>query len=179
MKKSFITILVLFFVAGIFATEIGYVDAMTVFQNTQEFQQEYTKLQDFFKNKQASIDAKKTQMQNEMQALQNQSELMDKTKKEEKQQELQTRYNSLMQDYNAAQQELNQKQQTIMGKFQAKLAEAVRKIAAREGYDMVVLKDAVIYANVGNDLTPMVIKEMNKGVATSNKTSKSKKKKGK
>lgn len=144
-----------------FASEIAYVDAMEVFQNVDQFKAEFEKLSNYFQSKQVEIDTKKSQIEGELSALQDQSELMDKTKREQKTNELKTKYEALVKDFQAAQQELNQKQQMIYETFQAQLAVAVQKVADKLGYDMVVLKEAVIYAGSGNDITSDVIREMN------------------
>jgi len=180
MKKTLAVLLIGFVSIFAFATELAYVDAMSVFQNVEEFKVEYDKLTTFFQEKQSQLDGKKGRIQNEIKALEDQAELMDKSKKEAKTKELQGRYDSLLKELQAAQAELNQKQSVLMQAFQQKLAIAVKLIAEKEGYDMIVLKDAVVYANVGNDVTSLVIRKMNENAPKTNKkSSKKSKKKGK
>ncbi len=161
MKKTLTLFIVMLTGLMAFASEIAYVDAMEVFQNVEQFKAEFEKLSNYFQSKQVEIDTKKSQIEGELSALQDQSELMDKTKREQKTNELKTKYEALVKDFQAAQQELNQKQQMIYETFQAQLAVAVQKVADKLGYDMVVLKEAVIYAGSGNDITSDVIREMN------------------
>ncbi|MCK4643096.1 OmpH family outer membrane protein [Candidatus Calescamantes bacterium] len=161
MKKTLTLFIVMLTGLMAFASEIAYVDAMEVFQNVDQFKAEFEKLSNYFQSKQVEIDTKKSQIEGELSALQDQSELMDKTKREQKTNELKTKYEALVKDFQAAQQELNQKQQMIYETFQAQLAVAVQKVADKLGYDMVVLKEAVIYAGSGNDITSDVIREMN------------------
>lgn len=92
-----------------------------------------------------------------------QKESMTMSQKEK--QDLQDKRQSKMIEFRSLQQmvEKRRKQgsQEIMQAMQPKVMDAVSEVAQAEGYDLVVVKEAVLFNNPGMDITNLVTKKLN------------------
>ena len=151
MKKLLIAAMAIMFVAGVARaanfTSIGVIDVQKVFRGyneTAKAQADLSKEEEGFKkdfedSQKKLSDAEKSGTKKED---------LEKMKKE-MEEKLMPKRNSLLQ--------LNEQLTT---KLQAKILEAVKKVARKVGIDVVLDKQVVI--NGGMDLTDMVITELNK-----------------
>ncbi len=62
----------------------------------------------------------------------------------------------------ALQQKRAEREQEFLAKMKPQLDEIIRTVIKADGYDIVVAKQATIYANKGMDITPKVVELLNK-----------------
>ncbi|SIQ75009.1 OmpH family outer membrane protein [Marinobacterium stanieri] len=62
----------------------------------------------------------------------------------------------------AMQQQRGQREQAFIAEMRPRLDKAIRELLDTEGYDLILSKQATVYANKDTDLTPRVIELLNK-----------------
>jgi outer membrane protein len=143
--------------------KVGLVDMQHIFQDSPQVKAINKKLQKEFKPQQEKIEAVQKKVQSEAQKLhpQKSKSLKPAEKKtiekriSQQQQKLQTMVSSFRQQVKAA-------QSKKMDALKDNLDSAVEKMAKKDDLDVVILKQAVLYAKDSKDITQDVLDSMPK-----------------
>jgi outer membrane protein len=166
---KWISLFVLLLMASIIAKDvkIGYIDSDQIYQNYQEtvsaknaLDKEVAKFRKSAESLKTRADSAESEYESQKLML---SEVGRATKFSEIEQ-LRNEYNSYVEAVWGKGGKIEMKNRELLTPIVTKINEAVNKIAKEEGYTMVLdAADAkIVYADVGLDLTDMVLEELNK-----------------
>lgn len=158
-----------------FAQKFGYINSQQIlaqFKEAQDAQEQLDKL-----NQDWEAEAREMQMQfQEMgQQLDSQSLLLSEERQQEKQAELQALYQKIQQFQNdkwGQNGEFYRKQEEIMKPVYDKINAAITKVGEEERYDYIfdVVSGNIVYvSDNSNDLTELVIEELERGLEASSR----------
>ncbi|WP_101675199.1 OmpH family outer membrane protein [Alloalcanivorax mobilis] len=144
------------------AGKIGVVDAIGALQEADDFQSRYGKLESSLKDEQSRLD----QLGADVKRIRERLEKEGMTMSEDDRQNLQTQGQQKMIELQnlrqSAQRKLAKGQQEILQVMEPKLKQAVQNIANREGLDMVINAQAVVFTKPDLDITDAVTDQLNK-----------------
>ena len=90
-------------------------------------------------------------------------ELQDKARNlEEDKSEIERLIKHLQNDAKRLDAKMSQMYQEEMGKFDAKIKDIIRKVAKREGWDIVLMEESVVFASESVSKTDIIVKELDK-----------------
>lgn len=154
-------LLLAFTLSGFAATDlkIGVVDTVSILAKSPRFAQTQKELQDSF----AASQAKVNKVQDDFRAEYGQLQQSDVAKMSTiKRKQLQAKVNQDKDNLLKLSQELSAKeqknQQVAMQKVATALNEAIAKVAQEQGLNLVLTKQAAVYAEPTFDITPQVAK---------------------
>jgi len=101
----------------------------------------------------AYLQSLSSRFEKEISELQKKADAAPEEDKQAAQEALQKKYGEIQQQFNGA-------QQNAAGTVQEAFTKALESYRAKSGYDMVLLKNAVLASDKGFDVTAMVIKEL-------------------
>lgn len=140
------------------AQKVGYVSTGAVMAELAKQSNVNEKLRSEFKDRIAEVERVKDKLSKGVEKLQRNGELMSESERVKLQRELQ----SLDADYKLKVQALKEDQRKRGGQEESKLVQklkaAIDSVAKKEGYDMVVDANAVLFASPSDDLSQKVIK---------------------
>ena len=143
---------------------IAVVDSRRVITETEEGLRMQASLRKISDEKQAALVSKQRQLKQEAEDLTKEEKQKGRSPAlEGRMRDLQARAMELEQKAYTLQTELARKEQELVGPMMQKTTAIVRAIAAREGFDVVVEKQAVAFFRVDLDLTEKVIQQYNAG----------------
>jgi outer membrane protein len=154
---------VLLCAGGVRAAEVklGFVDMRRVVQEVAEGKQAIKDLESDTEERRKAIDTKSGALQKMKADFDKQESVLADDVKKKKQEELQRSYLELQKMAADAQEEMARKQQEVLGSMQAKVVQAAQDVAARDGIDYVITKDAFLVAPSAADLTNEVVRRYN------------------
>lgn len=142
------------------AEKVAYVNTPAVFQALPQREVAMKQMQQEFKDRAAELQNIKTEAQEKIQKLKRDGSIMKQADVEK----LRIEIGQLESTYKIKGQALEQESQRREGLERQKLFKviqaAVKKVATKQGYDMVVDAQALRYANPKYDITQEVIKEL-------------------
>jgi outer membrane protein len=142
--------------------KIAYVDIAKVIQEAEAAQEAKKKLQGEYERKQAELK----KMQDEI--LKMQDDFMSKVKfmsqqeADKKKAEIEAKQNEFMQKLRQAELEIQNLDAKLTQGVIEDIRKIVEKIAQKEGYDIVLEKNQIIYVKDADDITFRIIDEYNK-----------------
>jgi outer membrane protein len=155
------------------ATKIAVIDVRRAIAETEQGLRVQATLKKLFESRQADIEAKARTLQTDKEALEKEAQagLTDKqkqvlTKKYEKLVQLQ---DEIQRAQVEAQREMQRKEAELTNPILAGIIEAVKRIAAQDGFEMVLEKSAVPYFRGDLELTDRAIQMYNGGQSLSPK----------
>lgn len=163
MKKLFIAICASFIAmwsVGAMAEKIGVVDMQKIFQNSSKAKSINQTLQTQFASRKAQIVKLGQQLREEMQSYQKNQSVMDKTKLEALKNLITQHGTSLREEQTKFQSDLMTEQNQKMAGFLKDLRSAVVKVAEKDGLDIVLPNNAVLYSKDGMNITSAVLDQM-------------------
>ncbi len=177
MKKNLSALLIIAFVsaAPALAQKIGYINSQQILANYKEAQDAQEQLDKINKQWEAEAREMQSQFQELGQQLESQSLLLSEQRQKEKQAELQALYQKIQQFQNdkwGQNGEFFRKQEEIMKPVYDKINAAIKKIGEEERFDYIfdVVAGNIVYASPSQeDLTQLVIEELEKGLTSSGK----------
>ncbi len=155
------------FVLSAKEVKIGYIDSERIYQGFQETTTAKTTLEREINKFKQTADSLKSRLDSAEAEYESQklmlSELGKATKLSEIEQ-LRQEYNRYLESVWGKGGKLEQKNRELLAPIVAKINEAVNKIAKEEGYTIVfdAAEAKIVYAEVGLDLTDLVLEELNK-----------------
>ena len=164
MKKIVVLAVAAFFVVGLFSGvvsakeyKIGYVDLAKV-------SDEYSKTKDYEKSFEAQVkgkDAERQKYVDEIRKMKDEQALLSDKAKAEKQNVIDDKIKNLQVFDKSVRDELIKQRNTMLGEIQKDIDGVINSYAKEVGYDIVLIKQTVLYAGNELDLTPEVIKRLN------------------
>ena len=144
------------------ADKIGVVDMRKVLSTSAAGQ----KAQEAIEKKQRALQADLKKDEDALIALQKEGEKKNATwseaVKKEKAAEFQKKMRSFSEKREKAAADLNRLRDEQLKPLHAKVLEAARKVAKDEDYDFILPREALIVAPEGNDISDLVVSEVNK-----------------
>jgi outer membrane protein len=142
--------------------KIGVVD----FQQVMEGSEPGQKFEADLKKEGQQMEAEIKKGQEELKALKEKVEreamVMSEKAKEEKQIEFNVKLSGLQKKQAQFRKDFLAKQRQGVSQFRVEVIEIAHEIGKAEKFDMIVSKDALLYMDAGVDITPKVIKALNK-----------------
>jgi len=150
------------------STSIGYVDMQRVFEESALGRQANDKLQQQFGPRQDAFAQEEQAIRQLQQSLARDQALMSQAELDKRQKEIQQRIGKLQQDAAAAQQELAEARAKLGADILGPATKAIAEVAKAQKVGAVLERrqSGLLYADDGLDLTPAVIKELDKAAKT-------------
>lgn len=165
MKKIIVLAIAALFTIGLFCGDalakeykIGYVDLAKV-------SDEYTKTKDYeksFETKVKEKDAERQKFVDEIRKMKDEQALLSDKAKAEKQAIIDDKIKNLQDFDKKVRDELIKQRNTMLGEIQKDIDGVISAYSKEAGYDVVLIKQTVLYAGPELDLTAEVIKRLNK-----------------
>ena len=144
------------------ADKIGVVDMRKVLSTSAAGQ----KAQEAIEKKQRALQADLKKDEEALVALQKEGEKKNATWSEAVKKEKGAEFQKKMRDFNVKREkaagELNRLRDEQLKPLHAKVMEAAKKVAKDEDYDFILPREALIVAPEGNDISDLVVSEVNK-----------------
>jgi outer membrane protein len=143
--------------------KVGVVDTQRAIMETEDGLRAQATLKKLFDSRQRELDKKQEELQKEREDIEKQRDVLSKAalaKRIEKWQREMMQLQTVFVEYNK---ELQKKQNELTQPIFQKAMGLIRRLAAQEGFDMVVDKQAVPYVRSDLDLTDRVIQLYNQG----------------
>lgn len=140
--------------------KIGVIDMQKVMRSSTQVKAINKKLEQQFKPRQTKILALQKKLKADMEKIERDSAIMSNTDKvalQTKAMQEKRDLNRMGQDY---QQDVSVAQNQMMQKFFKKLHGKISVLAKKEGYDLVLQKNAIPYSNPSIDITDVVLKKL-------------------
>ena len=164
MKKIVVLAVAVLFIAGLFCGnalakeyKIGYVDLAKV-------SDEYGKTKDYEKNFEIQVKAKDAERQkfvDEVRKLKDEQALLSDKAKAEKENIIQDKIKNLQEFDRKTRDDLIKQRNTMLGDIQKDIDSVISVYAKEAGYDIVMIKQTVLYGSNDLDVTAEVIKRLN------------------
>jgi outer membrane protein len=142
--------------------KIAYVDIAKVIQEAEAAQEAKKKLQGEYERKQAELK----KMQDEILKMQDdfisKVKFMSQQEADKKKAEIEAKQNDFMQKLRQAELEIQSLDAKLTQGVIEDIRKIVEKIAQKEGYDIVLEKNQIIYVKDADDITFRIIDEYNK-----------------
>ena len=139
------------------AQTIGLVDMKQIFQTAPQIKRINTQLQKQFAPQQEEITKLTRLLQSDLQKLKRDEAVMSKKEVDRLHSDIQKKEVQLRQERQEFQQKLFTAQNNGMGDFITKISGAVKNVAEKEHFDLVLPKDLVLYAKYSKDVTLHVV----------------------
>lgn len=160
--------------------KIAVVDLYKAISETEDGRKAKEQLESYFNKKQKKLDAKSEQLKEKMEDLKKKEKILDKKDYEKEVEALQEEIIALQNTYADYQKKVLNKEMKLTEPILAKLEDILKRIGQKEGYTVILRKEAVAWAPNYTDITDKVIQEYNKEPsAFKSKKGSSKKKKKK
>ena len=162
LSTLLLVVLSAFTAADAAAFKVGVVD----FQAVVEGSEAGKKFEADMKKEGQQMEAEIQKGQEELKALkekvERESAVMSEKAKEEKQIEFNVKLSGLQKKQAQYRKDFLTKQRQGVSKFRIEVIEIAHEIGKAEKYDLIISKDALLYLDSGVDITPKVIKALNK-----------------
>lgn len=172
MKKQFIvfaaiTISLLFVKSALSAdTKIGYINAIKIFETTKSGKKDKAVLEDYIKARQKIVDQEEDEIKKLEEELTRQGSVLSSDAKKEKETIFQKKLSVYQKKAVDLNREIQEKKTEVLKEFNKVLEDVVKKVAEREGYQIVFDKNpdigTVVYITESMDLSQKVVEEMDK-----------------
>lgn len=139
---------------------VGIIDVRQVLQKSPQVANMQKKLQDEFSSRDKQIQEAQAQLQQDTNKLNRDSSVMSANDRASLSQKIQTEQQNLRTMQVNFQKDLYAKQSEQMQSVLNQLQNVVTKVAKQKGLNIVIVKDAVAYANNEVDITEDVMREM-------------------
>ncbi len=170
MFKRLASITAVLIIAAVCVTFVG-VDAFAKeykmgFVDLAKVSDEYAKTKDFEKTFEAQVkgkDAERQKFVDEIRKLKDEQALLSEKAKAEKQTVIDGKIASLQDFDRKIRDELIKQRNQMLGEIQKDIDTVISAYAKEAGYDVVLIKQTVLFAGPELDITPEVVKRLNAG----------------
>jgi Skp family chaperone for outer membrane proteins len=149
-------------VASAAENKVAYVDVKSAVENTRAYQQGLKSLEALKNSKQKELDALRMKISQSEKDIMGQSMAMSPERLAQKQNELKELRKSFARKQQDAQEELISKKNSLDQGVISDFYEVVRDYGKKNGFDLILPKSAIIYANDALDITGDVTKLLDK-----------------
>jgi outer membrane protein len=149
------------------SSKIAVIDVRRAIAETEEGLRVQSRLKKIFESRQGDIETKTRQLQSDKEALEREAQggKVDKAVLTKKYEKLVALDADIQRTQMEAQREMARKEQEMTAPIYAGIIDAVKRIAAQEGFEMVLEKSAVPYFRGDLELTDRAIQMYNGGQA--------------
>lgn len=145
--------------------KVAVIDTQKAIMETEDGLRAQATLKKLFDNRQRELDRKQDELQKEKEDIERQRGVLSKAALQKRVEDWQREVVNLQAKFVEYNQELQQKQNELTQPIYVKTMAIIERLARRDGYDMVVDKQAVPYFRTDLDLTDQVIRMYNEGGA--------------
>lgn len=139
--------------AGPNGFKIGYVDFDRVLGETAAGKRATKEFEKTLKTKQAELDKQQKSLQEAVAQLQKQASVIKPAVRQQREQELQKQYVQLQETYVKLERELVEKRTKLIQKIIKQASPVIKDLAKSEGFDMIVDRSVVVWADTAYDVT--------------------------
>lgn len=144
-------------------TKIAVVDVQRAALETEDGLRAQAQLRKYFDRRQAELNARQDDLLRKKDEIERQSKVLSKDALMRAMEEWQRQMMELQGIYGSYQDELAKKRAELTAPVFARISQILKKVAKRDGYDLVLERQAVPYARQDLDLTDLVITMYNSG----------------
>ncbi|MBN2193817.1 MAG: OmpH family outer membrane protein [Polyangiaceae bacterium] len=144
-------------------TKVAVIDTQKAIMETEDGLRAQATLKKLFDSRQRELDRKQDELQKEKEDIERQRGVLSKAALQKRAEDWQREVVNLQSKFVEYNQELQQKQNELTQPIYVKAMTIIERIARRDGYDLVVDKQAVPYFRGDLDLTEHVIRLYNEG----------------
>lgn len=142
--------------AGPTPGKIGFVDLQVTLRKTPAGKRAKRKFDAYKKRKQTALDKAQSDFKKYAAALEKQRLVLKPAALRQRQRALEKKYVAVQQMYVKLERELASEQSKLIKSILAKAAPAIRAVAKKGGYSMVMDRSAILWADGAADITPAV-----------------------
>lgn len=153
------------FSGSAFAMKIAVVDTQRAIMETEDGLRAQATLKKLFDKRQQELDKKQRDLQAEKEQIEKQRSVLSKAAYQKRAEKWQNDMMKLQQVFVEYNKELQKKESQLMRPISRKAMALIRRLAAANGFDMVLDKQAVPYFRADLDLTDKLIQMYNEGGA--------------
>ena len=148
-----------------FAQQVKFavVDVQRAVMETEDGLRAQATLKKFFDKRQQELDAKQTELQKQREDIEKQSKVLSQQALQKRMEDWQKQMVELQTVFVEYNKELQKKQGELTQPIYGKIMGLLRRLAAQDGYDAILEKQAVPYLRNDLDLTDRVIQMYNGG----------------
>ncbi|MCC6645422.1 MAG: OmpH family outer membrane protein [Polyangiaceae bacterium] len=147
-------------------TKLAVVDIQRAVMETEDGLRAQAQLKKYFDRRQAELNGRQEELLKKKDDLEKQSKLLSKEALARAMEDWQRQMAELQQVFQSYNGELGKKQNEITAPIFARVSGYLRKIAKKDGYDVILDRQAVPYVKAELDLTDLVISMYNSGEDT-------------
>lgn len=144
-------------------TKVAVVDIQRAVMETEDGLRAQAQLKKYFDRRQAELNGRQEDLLKKKDDLEKQSKLLSKEALARAMDDWQRQMAELQQVFQSYNGELGKKQNEITAPIYARVSGYLRKIAKKDGYDVILDRQAVPYVKAELDLTDLVISMYNSG----------------
>jgi outer membrane protein len=148
---------------GAAQTKVAVVDVQRAVMQTEDGLRAQATLKKLFDSRQQELNRKQTDLQKQREELDKQQKVLSKEALQKRAEEWQKQMMELQQVFVEYNKELEKKQKELTDPVYEKVMALVKRLAARDGYDMILDKQTVAYIRSDLDLTDTLIQLYNGG----------------
>lgn len=150
----------LFVTAAQAAQKVGFINTAQVFQSLPQREAVAQKLQAEFKDRKNELDSLKKQLETKTEKARKDGSLMSSKEKEDLKISIGQLNYSLKVKSQAFNQDYQKREYEERNKLVRVISQAAEKVAKKDGYDLIVDTQAVLWGNDASNVTEQVIKEL-------------------
>ncbi|MCP1065058.1 molecular chaperone Skp [Serratia symbiotica] len=142
------------------ADKIAVVNISSIFQQLPARETVDKKLENEFKGRAGELQNMEHSLQTKMQRLQQDSATMKDSDRSKLEKEVMTQREQFSRKAHAFEQDNLRRQMEERNKILSRIQDAVKSVASKEGYDLVIDANAVAYVSSSKDITADVLKQV-------------------
>jgi outer membrane protein len=145
------------------AMKVAVVDVQRAVMQTEDGLRAQAMLKKLFDSRQQELNKKQNELQKQKDELEKQQKVLSKEAFQKRAEDWQKQMMELQQIFLEYNKELEKKQKEMTDPVFEKVMGIVKRIAARDGYDLIIDKQTVAYSRTDLDLTDQLIQMYNSG----------------
>ncbi|XBS68976.1 molecular chaperone Skp [Acerihabitans sp. KWT182] len=142
------------------ADKIAVVNIASIFQQLPQRATVAAQLENEFKGRAADLQAQEKDLQTKMQRLQRDGSTMKASDRNRMEKDLMAQREDFSAKAQAFEQDNRRRQAEERNKILSRIQDAVKAVASKQGYDIVIDTNAVAYAGASQDITADVLKQV-------------------
>lgn len=147
-------------------TKIGYINAIKIFDTTKSGKKAKSLLEDYIKARQKIVDQEEDEIKKLEEEITKQGAVLSGEAKKEKEMTFQKKLAAYQKKAVDLNREIQEKKTEVLKEFNKTLEEVVKKVAEKEGYQIIFDKNpdigTVVYIADSMDLSQKIVEEMDK-----------------
>nr|WP_218627086.1 molecular chaperone Skp [Sodalis sp. dw_96] len=142
------------------ADKIAVVNIASIFQQLPQRATVAAQLENEFKGRAADLQAQEKDLQSKMQRLQRDGSTMKASDRSRMEKDVMAQREDFSAKAQAFEQDNRRRQAEERNKILSRIQDAVKTVASKQGYDIVIDTNAVAYAGASQDITSDVLKQV-------------------